>query len=121
MLKITITETKTESRWVLQGQLTGPWVHELRKLWKQEHAAGSRKSCVVDLNDVTFIDKRGERLLRAISKAGADLTAEGLYTKHLLEELKTRKRSLPRMLLCLCLGLGVAAIHVAAFPWASRF
>ena len=101
MLKITITETQTESRWVLLGQLTGPWVRELRKLWKEKHPTASQKSCVVDLNDVTFIDKSGERLLRAISKTGADLTAEGLYTKHLLEELKTHKSNLPRFLLTL--------------------
>lgn len=104
MLRITITETQTEGRWVLQGQLAGPWVRELRKLWKEKHTTESHKSCVVDLNDVTFIDKSGERLLRAISKTGAQLTAEGMYTKHLLETLKTRKSSLPRTLLCLCVG-----------------
>ena len=116
MLKITITETQTESRWVLQGQLAGPWVRELRKFWKEKHTTESRKCCVVDLNDVTFIDKSGERLLRAISKTGADLTAEGMYTKHLLEQLKTRKSSLPRMLLCLCVGVGVAVIHFSISP-----
>ena len=109
-------ETPTESRWVLQGQLVGPWVRELRKSWKEKHATDSHKNCVVDLNDVTFIDKGGERLLRAISKTGADLIAEGMYTKHLLEELKTRKSSLPRTLLCLCVGLGVIAIHFVIRP-----
>ena len=104
MLRITITETQTESRWVLQGQLAGPWVRELRKCWKEKHTTENQKCCVVDLNDVSVIDKSGERLLRAISKTGADLTAEGMYTKHLLEKLKPRKSSLPRTLLCLCVG-----------------
>lgn len=104
MLRITITETQTETRWVLQGQLLGPWVKELRRYWKAKHTRKSSKSCVVDLNDVTFIDKSGERLLRAISKTGAQLTAEGMYTKHLLETLKTRKSTLPRTLLCLWVG-----------------
>lgn len=67
----------------------------------------------MDLNDVSFIDKNGERLLRAMSKTGADLNSTGMYTKHLLEQLKTRKSSLPRLLVCLCVGLGVAVIHVA--------
>lgn len=113
MLKISVTETQTESRWVLQGQLAGPWVRELRRFWKEKHATQSQKSCVVDLNDVTQIDKNGERLLRAISKAGADLMADGIYTKHLLEEIKTGKSDLPRMLVCLCVGLGVAVIRLA--------
>lgn len=116
MLRITITETQTESRWVLQGQLLGQWVKELRRYWKVKHTRESGKRCVVDLNDVTFIDKTGERLLRAMSKAGADLISNGLYTKHLLEKLKTRKSALPRMLLCLCVGLGVAVIHFAISP-----
>ena len=113
MLKITVTETQTENRWILQGQLVGPWVHELRKFWKEKHKTESQKSCVVDLNDVTLIDKSGERLLRAISKTGADLTSTGMYTKHLLEKLKTRKSNLTTMLLCLCVGLGVTVIHFA--------
>ena len=91
MLKIVITETQTESRWILQGPLVGPWVIELRRCWKEKHTRESGKSCVVDLNDVTFIDKSGERLLRAMSKTGANLTSNGMYTKHLLEKLKTRK------------------------------
>ena len=116
MLKITVTETQTESRWILQGQLVGPWVRELRKYWKEKHATESLKSCVVDLNEVTFIDKSGERLLRAMYEKGADLTGDGMYTKHLLEELKTRKSNLPRLLLCLWVGFVTTAV---SFPISS--
>ncbi len=31
MLKITIMETATDRRWIVQGRLVGPWVNELRK------------------------------------------------------------------------------------------
>jgi ABC-type transporter Mla MlaB component len=88
---------QTESRWVLQGQLAGPWVRELRRCWRETHTAESQRRCVVDLNDVTFIDKSGERLLRAMSKTGAELTSNGMYTKHLLERLKARKNSVPSL------------------------
>jgi anti-anti-sigma regulatory factor len=99
VLKITITETQTESRWILQGHLVGPWVRELRSCWKKKHRAQSSQRCVVDLNDVTFIDKAGERLLRAMSKKGAELMASGIYTKHLLEKVKaTGKNSLSNSL-----------------------
>jgi anti-anti-sigma regulatory factor len=89
VLKITVTETLTESRWMLQGQLVGPWVRELRECWKKMHRTKSAQRCVVDLNDVTVIDKTGERLLRAMSKKGAELVAKGMYTKYLLEKVKT--------------------------------
>jgi hypothetical protein len=101
MLKITVIETQTENRWVLQGQLVGEWVCELRTCWKKEHRTESPQRCVVDLNDVTFIDKSGERLLRAMSKKGAELVASGIYTKHVLETVKAKgKRSLSMLLVC---------------------
>ncbi len=88
MLKITITETPTERRWVVQGRLVGPWVSELRTTWKRAHRSHDKRACIIDLNDVTFIDKSGERLLRAISKKGAQLIAGGMYVKHVVEQLK---------------------------------
>lgn len=92
MLKITLTETQTESRWILEGQLVGPWVQELRVLWKKKSRTRTGQKCVFDLNDVTFIDKRGERLLRAVCKKGAQLLANGAYTRHLVEKVETAQR-----------------------------
>jgi anti-anti-sigma regulatory factor len=88
MLKITITETTAERRWTVQGRLVGPWVSELRTTWKKVHRSQDKRACIIDLNDVTFIDRSGERLLRAISKKGAQLVAKGLYVKHVLEQLQ---------------------------------
>ncbi len=88
MLKITIMETATERRWIVQGSLVGPWVSELRTTWKRAHRSHDKRACIIDLNDVTFIDKSGERLLRAISKKGAQLIAGGMYVKHVVEQLK---------------------------------
>ena len=88
MLRISVTQTENENRWILQGELVGPWVSELRSCWKSNQRAQRGQRCIVDLNDVSFIDKRGERLLRAISKKGAELVANGMYTKHVLEKVK---------------------------------
>ena len=88
MLKITMVETATDRRWIVQGRLVGPWVSELRTTWKRAHRSQDKRACIIDLNDVTFIDKSGERLLRAISKKGAQLIASGMYTKHVLEKAK---------------------------------
>ncbi len=75
----------------MQGRLVGPWVSELRTAWKRAHRSQDKRACVIDLNDVTFIDKSGERLLRAMSKKGAQLIARGLYLKHVLEQLQERR------------------------------
>jgi anti-anti-sigma regulatory factor len=114
VLRITITDTQTESRWILQGKLVGPWVRELRSCWKNKHRTHDWQKCVVDLNDVTFIDKSGERLLRAMSKKGAELVASGIYTKHLLDKLKTTgKHDLFRPLACLFAGFVLTAIPLS--------
>jgi hypothetical protein len=106
VLKITINETPTEQRWILQGRLVGPWVDELRTSWKKAHVEDCGRTCVVDLGDVTFIDKAGERLLRAISKKGAQLVASGVYTKYVLEKVKsTHKHGLVVLIVCLFASL----------------
>jgi len=85
VLKITRTETPTEEKWTLQGRLVGLWVSELRRTWKETHRPDENLKCVVDLNEVTFIDKKGERLLRSMSKEGAQFIATGVYTRHFLQ------------------------------------
>jgi hypothetical protein len=86
VLKITRTETLTEETWILQGRLVGLWVSELRKCWKKTHRTDNNLKCIVDLNDVTLIDRKGERLLRTISREGAQFIATGIYITHLLQQ-----------------------------------
>jgi RND family efflux transporter MFP subunit len=92
MLKITFSDTPAEERWILHGWLTHPWVQEFRACWKKNHRADARRVCVVDLNEVTFIDKRGERFLRLLARNGAQFTASGIYTKHILDHLNDRRK-----------------------------
>jgi hypothetical protein len=87
VLKITRTETPTEETWILQGRLVGLWVSEMRRSWKRTHATDNSLKCIVDLCDVTFIDKKGERLLQTMSKEGVQFIARGIYMKHLLQEM----------------------------------
>lgn len=90
MLKITRTETPVEEKWILQGRLVGLWVSELRRTWKEAHRTDVKLKCIVDLNEVTFIDKNGEKVLRTMSKEGAQFIATGLYIKHVLPKRGAR-------------------------------
>ena len=87
MLKITVTNTATVERWTLQGRLVVPWVNELKTSWKRARRAIRRRTCIVNLDEVTFIDKGGERMLRSMSKQGAQLVASDVYVKHVLNRL----------------------------------
>lgn len=92
MLKISVCETTTEERWTLSGRLTAPWVRELMMSWKENHRAVEGRTCIVDLNEITLIDKSGERCLRTMRKQGAEFIACGVYIKHILEHLNGKKK-----------------------------
>ena len=87
MLKISFSETPAEERWSLHGRLTDPWVDEFRACWRKNHRRDVERACIVDLNEVTFIDKCGERLLRMLARRGAQFAARGIYTKQILEQI----------------------------------
>ena len=93
MLKISFSETSSEERWILQGQLTAPWVRELRACWKKNHGRDKQRACIVALNEITFIDKSGERLLRHLVSEGAQCIANGVFIKHILEQLTTKGKA----------------------------
>jgi outer membrane protein TolC len=90
MLKISFSETASEEKWILQGRLTAPWFRELRACWKRKHRRDNQRACIVDLNEITFIDKSGERLLRLLVREGAQCVATGVYIKRVLEQLNAK-------------------------------
>jgi hypothetical protein len=87
VLRITITNTAKEERWTLQGRLVGPWVKELKANWNRAHCPADGRRCIVNLHEVTFIDKSGERMLRCMSSQGAQLVASDVYIKHVLDRI----------------------------------
>ena len=91
MLRITVKEIATEQRWVLQGRLTKNSVPELVSNWQAARDHPSTCKRVVDLNEVTVIDKSGEEVLSMMIDEGARFVASGLYTKHLLQTLHERE------------------------------
>ena len=93
MLKITIANTPTEERWNLHGRLVAPWVNELKVTWKREHRTAHGRRCIVNLDEVTFIDKSGERMLRSMSKQGAQFVAGDVYVKHVLGRLRFKSNN----------------------------
>jgi outer membrane protein TolC/ABC-type transporter Mla MlaB component len=92
MLKISFSEIPTEEKWILEGRLTEPWVRELRTSWKSNHRTAKDRACVVDLNEITFVDKSGQQLLCALVREGAQCIARGIYIKQILENLTTKNK-----------------------------
>ena len=90
MLRITVKEKDSEQRWTLQGRLTKECVAELVSNWRAARSLPSAGIRIVDLNEITVIDKSGEEVLSMMIGEGATFVATGLYTKHLLEALHER-------------------------------
>jgi hypothetical protein len=92
VLKITITDLPDEQRWSLQGQLVGQWAAELQSRWREAHQAEDTRRCIVELIEVTSIDRNGEAVLAGIMGDGAQFVAGDVYTKHLLRNLRSEMK-----------------------------
>jgi hypothetical protein len=93
MLRITMTEDASEQRWVLQGRLTASLLEELTESWRANLNRGPTLKRIVDMDEVTCIDKDGEQVLLMMIRGGARFVVSGLYNKHLLESLSQRVAS----------------------------
>jgi ABC-type transporter Mla MlaB component len=91
LLKITVIDSADEQRWMLQGRLAGQWVDALTSAWEKDHDQQDKRRCLLDLNDVTFIDRKGEAVLDQLMNQGAEFIANGVYTKELLSGLRSAK------------------------------
>jgi hypothetical protein len=89
VLKITITDLSDEHRWSLQGQLVGQWADELKSTWRAARHVGDTRTCILELIEVTSIDRDGEAVLTEIMSQGAEFIASDVYTKHLLRNLRS--------------------------------
>jgi ABC-type transporter Mla MlaB component len=87
-MKIVITDLSDEQKWSVQGQLVGEWAAELLSTWKKTHHAGDMRRTIVDLIEVTSIDRNGEAVLAEMMSQGAEFISGDVYTEHLLRKLR---------------------------------
>jgi ABC-type transporter Mla MlaB component len=92
VLRITITDFPDGQRWSLEGRLVGPWAAELISLWRTRRLQRDARKCIVELNNVTFIDRTGEAALAEIMSQCAEVIAGGVYTKQRLGDLLTESK-----------------------------
>jgi len=85
MLKITTDTDAGRTIFKLEGRLTGPWVEELKTCWQK--AVAEKQQVGVALNEVTFIDVAGRKLLADMHRQGVELTATGCMTKAIIERI----------------------------------
>src|SRR6516162_1101048 len=95
MLKITVVDGGAEQTLMLEGKLVAPWVSELESAWNQARQAGRGCKVVVDLSRTTAIDPSGKATLMAMIGEGARLTAQGVYSEYVVEQVMKNVREVP--------------------------
>ena len=97
MLRITTTQTESRMTLKLEGNLSGPWVEELRGYWAKLAQAGVPVE--IDLRGLFFLDAGGSSLLRRMEQEGSRLFGSSafiqalLHTEELVEVTRPRKSS----------------------------
>ena len=90
MLKISIVESRTQRRLVLEGRLIAPWAAELKPACEKAKADLGDRDLVVEVKNLTAINQAGENVLLDLMREGVKFRGCGVFTKHLLKELTRR-------------------------------
>lgn len=69
------------------GRLAEGWVAELEQSWRTAKANYPDHRLSVDLRGVTFIDQKGESLLRSMHRDGASFQASGLLIQEVVHQI----------------------------------
>ena len=91
MLKISVIEGRSQRRVIVEGKLVPPWVAELRTACERARADLEDRELIIDLKNVTAIDREGENALLELMKQRVKFRC-GVFTKHILRELTRRRR-----------------------------
>ena len=98
MFRISVVDTRSERRLVVEGTLLGPWVGELRTSWRNACQERGGRKLIVDLRNLTTLSREGEDAILDLIKEGAKFSCGNVLTKHVLKQLARKKQheSLPR-------------------------
>jgi hypothetical protein len=86
MLKVTMRQADLAETWELEGKLSGEWVKELERCWK-ERPSPAGVPLQVHLKAVSYIDVAGKQLLTEMHGRGVEIRGCGCMSKAVVEEI----------------------------------
>jgi len=92
MFKISVVDTRSQRRPVVEGTLIGPWVAELRTSWRNAYQERGGRKLIVDLRNLTTISREGEGAIFDLVKEGAKFSCGKVLTKHVRKQLARKKQ-----------------------------
>ena len=110
MLRVTIKKAESSEIWELEGKLSGEWVSELDRLWK-ERSPQTGLSPEINLKAVSYIDPSGKQLLAEMRQQGAVIKGCGCMVRAFVDEIMRNKvgvdiNRLPKKILTILLVAG---------------
>jgi hypothetical protein len=96
MFKISIVDTLSQRKLVVEGKLSEPWVDELRATWKNASSGLGERKLVIDVSSLTVISRAGEDAISDLMKQGAKFSCAGICTKYVLKRLARACQGKPR-------------------------
>jgi anti-anti-sigma regulatory factor len=87
MFRISMVETRSQRKLVVEGRLTEPWVPELVATWRSASRDLGGRKLVIDLNSLTVISTEGEGAIFDLMKQGAKFSCGSICTGHMLKRL----------------------------------
>jgi len=91
-MRVTVLDGKAEQMLTVEGKVAEPFVAELESAWEKTRQDGGSRPTVIDLTEVTRIDRKGEAALVAMVAEGARLTAKGIYWEYVVKQLLNEAR-----------------------------
>jgi len=92
VLKISIFDTPTQRRLVLEGKLIAPWAAELKAVCEEATRDLDGRELVIEMKNLVAISQAGENILLELMKEGAKFRCSGVFTKHVVRQLARRTR-----------------------------
>ena len=89
-MKISIVESPSQCRLVLEGKLISPWIGELRAECAKAKADLHGRELIVDMKNLLSISQEGENVLIDLMNQGVNFRGSGVFTKHVLRQLARR-------------------------------
>jgi hypothetical protein len=99
MFKISIVDTPSQRRLVVEGRLSEPWVDELRSTWRSASRDLKERKLLIDLSSLTVISREGEDAIFDLMKQGAKFSCAGILTRHVLKGLARKCQCTPSQVL----------------------
>jgi ABC-type transporter Mla MlaB component len=86
MLKVTFKTADAGEIWELEGKLSGDWVKELERCWRERTPAPGTP-LHVHLKAVSYIDAAGKQLLAEMHGRGVEIQGCGCMVNAVVEEI----------------------------------